>query len=86
MANIVVVPLLILAVVFAWPSVSEFFAVDRCLDAGGSFNYASDSCDLTTNHPYVGVWEGHAFSLVGALLSVVFAIAILILGSGHHAK
>ena len=69
--TIIVVVLFLLAVALAWPSISEFFAVDRCLDAGGSFNYATGLCDLTVNHPYVGIWERHAPSLAGAIVSAV---------------
>ncbi len=68
--------LFLVAGALAWPCVSEFLAVDRCLDAGGSFNYATASCDLTANHPYVDVWERHALSLTGAIASVVAAGAL----------
>lgn len=62
------------AAVLTWPAVSEFLAVDGCLDAGGSFDYALGRCDFVTNHPSRGVWEGHVLSLSGAL---VFALATL---------
>ena len=32
--------------------VSTSLAVDSCLDAGGSFNYASGECDFERSHPY----------------------------------
>jgi hypothetical protein len=32
---------------------SEFIVVDRCLDVGGSYDYARSVCDHTQSHPYV---------------------------------
>jgi hypothetical protein len=62
------------------PTISEFLAVDRCLDEGGSYDYAQGRCDREANHPYVR-WsersngraptlEGLAFVLGGALVLV----------------
>ena len=34
---------------FAW----ELVAADRCLDAGGSFDYACGECDMLASHPFV---------------------------------
>jgi hypothetical protein len=37
---------LILTVLFlAWPRAARFLAVDRCLDNGGRWDDASDSCE-----------------------------------------
>ena len=37
----------------------EFFAVDDCLDGGGSFDYAVGVCDPKVNHPYVPFTTRH---------------------------
>lgn len=39
-----VVLLGLLAAIVA-PRITHFFAVDRCLDSGGSFNYNSNQCE-----------------------------------------
>ena len=65
----------ILAVVLAWLFVSEFLEVDRCLDAGGSFNYASGQCDFKSNHPYVSFWSRY-----WSWVAIVFAITAAALG------
>jgi len=44
------VALLVLGLVLSWQWVSEFWEVDRCLDAGGSYNYIERRCDFTTSH------------------------------------
>jgi LPXTG-motif cell wall-anchored protein len=35
-----------------WPGTAAFFAVDACLDAGGSFNYTRSVCDVGQSHAY----------------------------------
>src|SRR5687767_3269265 len=32
---------------------SEFIAVDRCLDGGGSYDYTRGTCDQQQSHPYI---------------------------------
>jgi hypothetical protein len=39
--------------------VSEFVAVDRCLDSGGSYDYVRGECDDRENHPYIPFRERH---------------------------
>ena len=41
---IAAVGLLALAALLAWPAVDEFFAVDACLDSGGSYDYEQRRC------------------------------------------
>jgi len=60
------------------PRISEFLAVDSCLDEHGSYDYAQGRCDYTNNHPYVPwsershgnapILQGLAFFLGGAVL------------------
>lgn len=35
---------------FIAPLLMELSSIDTCLDAGGSFNYDSSSCDFEHNH------------------------------------
>jgi drug/metabolite transporter (DMT)-like permease len=62
------------------PRISEFLVVVSCLDRGGSYDYATSSCDHAKNHPYVPwsarphgdtpMLQGLAFGLGGALVFV----------------
>ena len=65
-----------------WPAldyVREFLAVDSCLDAGGSFDYAQSRCDRAETHPVVEYSERHANSLrTAAAGGVVLATGIVI--------
>jgi MFS family permease len=42
------------AVAFAF-LLQHWLEVDRCLDAGGSYNYSQQVCDLKESHPVQGV-------------------------------
>ena len=75
----------ILTVVLAWLFVSEFLEVDRCLDAGGSFNYASGQCDFKSNHPYVSFWSRY-WSWVAIVLAITAAALGLHLRQRSHAS
>jgi hypothetical protein len=39
-------------ITLAMPRVSEFLAVDACLDEGGSYDHVKGECDYMNNHPY----------------------------------
>ncbi len=39
----------LLLLVWSWPDVAQYLAVDRCLDAGGSFDYKKNLCDLPSS-------------------------------------
>jgi hypothetical protein len=64
-----------------WPAlgyVREFVAVDSCLDAGGSFDYAHSRCDRAEPHPFVAYSERHPNSLrIPAVGGVVLATGIV---------
>ena len=68
----------IIAVVLAWLFVSEFFAVDRCLDAGGSFNYANGQCDFTSSHQYASFWSRYWLWVATAFAIAVAALGLLL--------
>jgi hypothetical protein len=77
---------LVLALGLAWPFASEFFAIDRCLDAGGSFDYAKIQCDFAVNHPYVPTWDRHGFSLLAAFGLAIVACAVVMWRKGREPK
>lgn len=57
---------------------SEWLAVDRCLDSGGSFDYDTMRCDYAANHPYVPFAQRHlGLVAVMAYLRMTSAIALL---------
>ena len=64
-----------------WPAlgyVREFVAVDSCLDARGSFDYAQSRCDRAETHPFVAYSERHPNSLrIAAVGGVVLATGIV---------
>ena len=66
------------AIALAWPATSEFFAVDACLDAGGSFDSILGICDHKVSHPYVAspayvqsTFGSPWFILIGVVLGLV---------------
>jgi hypothetical protein len=77
---------LVVAAILLWPSISEFFAVDSCLDAGGSFDYATGRCDHTANHAYVDSWERHGAAIFGAFVFVIVASGLFVFGGRSVSK
>jgi hypothetical protein len=83
-SKVIGVVMVVAAVALAWPAISEFFAVDQCLDAGGSFNGVLSKCDFEGTHTstpslaYVPSPSGSSWRiLLGAALGLVgFGIAI----------
>ena len=61
----------------------EFFAVDACLDAGGSFNYAARQCDMARTHAYPGLWQTFGLPLVGAVVAAAIGVRALVTGGRH---
>jgi hypothetical protein len=62
--TLVAIAFLVIGQAIAWPFTMEFLAVDRCLDAGGSFDYDTGRCDFGAVHPGVALWQRHGGSLV----------------------
>jgi len=58
----------------------QFFAVDACLDAGGSFNYAARQCDMARTHPYPGLWQTFGLPLVGAVIAAAIGVGVMVTG------
>ena len=78
--------LVALGVILIWPLLAEFVAVDRCLDAGGSYDYLSSTCGFAENHPYSPVLDRQGFRIVGSavfLLLGVVAFGLLVTGRTH---
>jgi hypothetical protein len=78
--SVVVLGVLLVAVgmVLGWFEISQFFAVDRCLDAGGSFNYTANACDFTTSHPAEVSLGEAGFRLLVSLGLVVGGVVVLV--------
>jgi hypothetical protein len=80
LARTFVVPLALLA--FAPVTVvyvRELDAIDRCLDAGGSFDYAAMRCDHQTNHAAVPFTDRHRTLVLatwGTLAGLAVAAAV----------
>jgi hypothetical protein len=55
---------LIFGLITVWnaaPYVAEFFAVDECLDRGGSYDYLQRQCDFALAHAYIPWDERHPY-------------------------
>jgi hypothetical protein len=76
------VVLVVLGLALAAPGVTswaqEALAVDSCLDAGGSFDYVTETCDHERSHAVVPFGPRHArqihFAILGASLVAVGAV------------
>jgi len=49
-----------------WPIGAEMFAMDRCADAGGSYDQNLGHCDFKAVHPSAGMWQRHGAQLLAA--------------------
>ena len=72
--KIVAITLLVLAIVLIWTWVTEFLAVDACLDSGGSYDYERRVCDYRSSHPS---GERRGRLLLGGALASAIAAALL---------
>ena len=50
---VVAILLVLIGGFLLWVELDMFFAVDSCLDQGGSFNYSVAQCDFSQSHPYM---------------------------------
>ena len=73
------VVLLIAAIVLAilWGRVTEFAAVDKCLDSGSRYDYTIGRCDVYEKPPYPAPREPPAVRAHSEFASVVVAAALL---------
>ena len=74
----VVVVVAAVVIALAWAPTRRFLAIDRCLDNGGSYDYALSRCDLERSHagPAAGAQERTPFQVV----PVVLIVAALVTG------
>jgi hypothetical protein len=64
------------------PRMAQFLAADRCLDHGGSYDYARGECDRVKNHPYIP-WSKRPHDGMPAYAGgglVVGGLVVLLLG------
>jgi hypothetical protein len=71
--------------------VHEWIVVDRCLDQGGSFDYARMTCDQSANHPFVSYAERHPdfptkFKVRTALGVAVGTVGFILFSSGRRSR
>jgi hypothetical protein len=59
--------LLLSGFLLAWPVGMELSDMDRCADAGGSFDYATGRCDFKVDHPSAGLWQRHGKGLLASI-------------------
>jgi hypothetical protein len=60
---------------------NEFFAVDQCLDGGGSYDYSRGVCDATRNHPYVPFFSRHPQLARTAVPLGAVGLVLIIIGA-----
>ena len=80
----VAIAALVIAAAVAWPFAAELLAVDRCLDAGGSFDYKTGQCDFKLTHASIGIWERHGVSLLVAVGLAAVSCALLLRRKSHE--
>ena len=71
--------LIVVAGYLAWQPVSLSFAVDGCLDQGGSFDYETQTCDFETSHPYVSHNESDRAYFLAAIVIGAFGVASILI-------
>jgi len=71
---IILMPAIILVATYA----KEFIAVDKCLDAGGSYNYMAEECDINSSHPVLPFNERHSFLYMAGIMSGIIGAAGLL--------
>jgi hypothetical protein len=71
------VVLLVSGFLLAWPFGTELTDMDRCSEAGGSFDYASGRCDFKVNHPSAELWQRHGKGLLASIALGALGCALL---------
>ena len=79
---IILIPAIILAATYA----REFIVVDKCLDAGGSYNYMAGECDISISHPVLPFNERHSFLYVAGILSGITGAAGLMFTTNYQKR
>jgi len=79
---VILVPAIILVTTYA----KEFIIVDKCLDAGGSYNYKTGECDIVSSHPALPFNERHPFLYMAGILSGVIGAAGLMFTTNYQKR
>lgn len=69
--------LLLTAITLGWLALSEWVAIDACLDAGGSFKYTAGVCDLVNSHRRPSASSSSETRILLAVCSGVIGLALL---------
>ena len=64
----------LLAIFSAYGIVKAEIAIDRCLDAGGAFEFITSHCDLSSNHPYIPFLACSGLAATGVVVFALFAL------------
>ena len=78
--TLVILVLVLPAILLGGLYVREMFLVDACLDLGGSFDYATMTCDPVSTHPYIPFLVRHRGFSIFAFLAVCLAVFTAWLG------
>ena len=62
----------------AWPVAAELTAMDRCADAGGSYDQMRRQCDFKAVHSPAGMWQAHGVELLAAFAFGQFGFILLL--------
>jgi len=83
MKGIFLVCVFLLLAIFGTIIYPEFMAIDKCLDAGGNYDYEKCQCDYNSSHEYK---EEHTCEFKGEsmewlkIISVIGAFIIIVVG------
>lgn len=64
---------LVLVAFVAVPFVNEFIDAERCLDAGGSYNYVDAACDRSRTHEFIPYIRRHPIAVPAAAVGLALA-------------
>ena len=80
------IALLVAALILCWPYLTELRVIDRCLDAGGSYDYVARTCDLRQSHAKLSVHAAHIGKLLFAGLSGAAGLVLVMPGRSSRTK
>ena len=72
--TLVILILILPAVILAGLYVREVYLVDACIDSGGSFQYATMTCDQNVSHPHIPFLARHRGFSIFVFLSGCLAM------------
>lgn len=64
--------LMVVALWFVSPVITDLRAIDQCLDNGGSFDHVKSVCDLTASHPGMSTFNRQGFRLVTFVVLILW--------------